>query len=347
MRRKTGGGRFLFAAAFTCATVLAFVAAASGFFLAIGQPPLRTLVDMIGFAVGDAFSLSETLLKTSPVLLCALATILPARLGLVSVGAEGQLYLGALTGTGIVIAMPAEPGWLLIPLMLIAGAAGGALWGLVPGLLRTRFDLNETITTLLLNYVAVLFVSALVYGPWKDPANLGWPATINFPASATLPPLPGTRIHLGFAIGIVAAFVLFILLLTTRWGLALNVLRGNARVGAMIGLSFSREALVVMAMGGAFAGIAGIAETSAVQGRLQPGISVGYGLTGFLVAWLSGHNPLIAVPVSFLIGGLIAAGDSLQLFAKVPAASVTVLQGLLFAIALAASGLAKRRGRHG
>jgi ABC-type uncharacterized transport system permease subunit len=125
---------------------------------------------------------------------------------------------------------------------------------------------------------------------------------------------------------------------------ALRVLRENRKVGDMVGLNYARNALVTMAIGGAIAGLAGICEASAIQGRLQPGLSLGYGLTGFLVAWLSGHNFLWAAPISVLIGGLIAAGDALQLFAKVPAASASILQGLLFATALAVAGAARRWG---
>lgn len=319
-----------------------FLLVATAFFLAIGKPPLRSLTDMVMFSVGDAYSLSETLVKTAPILLCALATILPARLGLVSVGADGQLFVGAIFGTAVVLAFRDAPMAILLPAMLLAGSIGGALWGLVPGWLRGRLDANETIVTLLLNYVGALLVNALVFGPWKDPTNLGWPATAAFPAAATLPGLFGTRAHLGLAFGVVAAVGLGILFTSSRWGRELAILKGNAKVGRMIGLSFPHQAILVMSLGGALAGLAGICEVAAIQGRLQPGISVGYGLTGFLVAWLSGHNPLIAIVVSFLIGGLTAAGDSLQLFAKVPAASATILQGLLFATALAVGGLSQR-----
>jgi general nucleoside transport system permease protein len=321
-----------------------FFLAAAAFFVIIGKPPLATFTDMVMFAVGDSYSLSETLVKTTPILLCALATLLPARLGLVSVGAEGQLFMGAIFGTAVMLAWRNAPMALLVPAMLAGGIAGGAIWGLVPGVLRGRLDVNETITTLLLNYVAALLVNALVYGPWKDPGNLGWPATIAFP-TASLGTFFGTRVHAGLLFALVIAAVLGVVLARSRWGLELAILRGNAKVGRMIGLSFSRQAMVVMALGGAFGGLAGICETAAIQGRLQPGISVGYGLTGFLVAWLSGHNPVVAIPVSFLVGGLIAAGDSLQLFAKVPAASATILQGLLFATALAVGGVAARMRR--
>ena len=301
-----------------------------------------TLGQMALYAFGDSYSLSESLVKATPILLCALAVILPARLGLITVGGEGQLYFGALTGTAIVVSFPNGPMFLLLPAMLLAGAIGGAFWSGAAGFLRARCNVNETISTLLMNYVAVLLVNYVIYGAWKDPASLGWPASIAFPPAATVPSLFGTRVHLGLVVGVIAALILHVGVTYGRWGIALRVLSGNRKVGAMAGFSFVRQTLLVMAIGGSLAGFAGICETSAIQGRLQAGLSVGYGLTGFLVAWLSGQNFLRAVPIAILIGGLIAAGDALQLYSKVPSASATILQGLLFVAALGASGLAGR-----
>lgn len=327
---------------------IAFLLTSIGFFLAIGQPPFEMLGNLVIYAFGDGYSLSESLVKTTPILLCAYAAILPARLGLISVGAEGQLYLGALVGTGVMLALPADAGLGAMLLILAGGVAGGALWALIPAVLRVRMAVNETISTLLLNYVGILLVSHLVYGPWKDPENLGWPATRPFPASATVPDLFGTRVHAGLILACLFGIVGHILLTRSRWAPMLGVMRDNPRLADAVGLNPARAALVMMALGGACAGFAGITEASAIQDRLQPGISVGYGLTGFLVAWLSGHSLLAAIPLSLAIGGLIAAGDALQLFAKVPASSATILQGLLFAVALAVAGVARRRGRaHG
>ncbi|HTO61799.1 MAG TPA: ABC transporter permease [Bradyrhizobium sp.] len=328
--------------------VAAFLGTAAIFLAAIGRPPFATLMQMALYAFGDSYSLSESLVKATPILLCALSVILPARLGLITVGAEGQLYFGALTGTAVVVSYPAAPMIVLMPAMLVAGAAGGAFWSGVAGLLRARSNVNETISTLLMNYVAVLLVSYVIYGAWKDPTSLGWPATIPFPKAATVPSVFGTRAHAGLVVGIIAAVILHIAVTYARWGLALRVLAGNRKVASMAGFDFNRQTLLVMAIGGALAGFAGICETSAIQGRLQAGISVGYGLTGFLVAWLSGQHFLRAIPIAVLVGGLIAAGDALQLYAKVPSASATIMQGLLFAVALGASGLAgKRTTRHG
>ena len=328
-----------------CAT---FLVAATIFLFTIGQPPLATLAHMAIYAFGDGYSLSESLVKATPILLCALAVILPARLGLITVGGEGQLYFGALTGTAVVVSFPAQPMFILLPAMLLAGAIGGAIWSGIAGLLRAKCNVNETISTLLMNYVAVLLVSYAIYGAWKDPTSLGWPATIPFPKAATVPSVFSTRVHAGLVVGVVAAVVLHIAVTYTRWGIALRVLAGNRKVAAMAGFDFVRQTLLVMAIGGALAGFAGICETSAIQGRLQAGISVGYGLTGFLVAWLSGQHFLRAIPIAILIGGLIAAGDALQLYSKIPSASATILQGLLFVAALGAGGLAGRRNaRHG
>jgi general nucleoside transport system permease protein len=327
-----------------CGGCAAFLVAAMIFLLAIGRPPLTTLAQMALYAFGDTYSLSESLVKATPILLCALAVILPARLGLITVGGEGQLYFGALTGTAVVVTFPDGPIFLLLPAMLAAGALGGALLSGTAGLLRARCNVNETISTLLMNYIAALMVNYAIYGAWKDPASLGWPASIAFPPSATVPSLWGTRVHIGLIVGVIAALILHVGVTYTRWGIALKVLSGNRKVGAMAGFSFVRQTLLVMAIGGALAGFAGICETSAIQGRLQAGLSVGYGLTGFLVAWLSGQNFLRAVPIAILIGGLIAAGDALQLYSKIPSSSATILQGLLFVAALGASGLAGRRG---
>jgi simple sugar transport system permease protein len=323
-----------------------FLMAAAIFLAAIGRPPLTTLLQMVLYAFGDSYSLSESLVKATPILLCALAVILPARLGLITVGGEGQLYFGALTGTAVVVSFPMAPMVVLMPAMLLAGALGGSLWSAIAGFLRARCNVNETISTLLMNYVAVLLVSFVIYGPWKDPSSLGWPATIPFPKAATVPNIFGTRAHAGLIAGVAAAVVLHVAVTYTRWGIALRVIAGNRKVAAMVGFSFVRQTLLVMAIGGGLAGFAGICETSAVQGRLQAGISVGYGLTGFLVAWLSGQHFLRAIPIAILIGGLIAAGDALQLYSKIPSASATILQGLLFVAALGASGLASRGARH-
>ena len=329
------------------ATAVLFVVLATGFFMSIGQPPLETLWSLVIFSVGDLYSFSEALAKTAPILLCALAAAVPGRLGLISVGAEGQLHLGAIAGTAVVLVAPDLAMPVMIPAIILAAAIGGGVYGYVPGLLRARLGVNETISTLVLNYIAVLFVSALVYGPWRDPASQGWPSTMTFPEAAVFPALPGTRIHLGLLLGILSAIGLHFFFTYGRRAIQIRILAGNRKVGETFGLSFGTWTIILMALGGGLAGLAGIAEVSAIQGRLQPNISLGYGLTGFLVAWLARHQPLAILPLSLMVGCIVAASDALQLFAKIPAASAVVLQGLLFVSALAAPGLLARFRRIG
>ncbi|WP_160381394.1 ABC transporter permease [Pseudooceanicola pacificus] len=324
-------------------TALVFFAVAAAFFAAIGQSPLKVMTDLVLFAAGDGFSREETLLKAAPILLCALAAAIPGRLGLISVGAEGQLHLGAIFGTAMVLSMPGAPAMILLPATLMAAACGGAFWGAIPGWLRGRLAVNETITTLVMNYIGVLMVNALVFGPWRDPVNLGWPATARFPDAVDLPVLPGTRLHLGLMLGALLALACALAFSRGIRAERVRILAMNRKVGETFGLSFPRHAVVLMALGGAVAGLAGIGEAIAIQGRLQPGLSLGYGLTGFLVAWLCGHRFLPILLVSILIGGLLAAGDALQLYAKVPASSAVILQGLLFVTVLAVPGLLQRR----
>lgn len=328
----------------SAATAGAFALLASLFFLAIGRSPLEMFEAIALAAAGSGYALSESLVRATPILWCALATLVPARLGLVSVGAEGQLYFGALAGTGVMLALPAAPMPLLLPMVLAGGMAGGALWALVPALLRAGAGVNETISTLMLNYVAALLVTWLVYGPWKNPASQGWPATIDFPAAARLPVLLDTRVHLGLPIALGAALLLHLAFTRTRWGLALDLLRSNPRLETLAGLSLRHRILATMLLGGACAGFAGIADTAVVQGRLQADIANGAGLSGFLVAWLAGRSVGAAVGLSLLVGALLAAGDGLQMSTQVPSSATLVVQGLLFVALLGVKGWRLRQG---
>jgi simple sugar transport system permease protein len=322
----------------------AFAVLSSGFFLLIGRGPLDMLQAIATAAAGSGYAVGESLLRATPILLCALATLVPARLGLVSVGAEGQLYFGALVGTGAMLFAPATP--LQLPLVLLGGLAGGAVWALLPALLRVAGDVNETISTLMLNYVAALLVTWLVYGPWKNPQSQGWPASVDFPEAARLPLLFDSRVHVGLLVALAAGVVLHLLLTRSRWGLVLDVLRSNPRLAPLAGLNLKRQVLLTMAVGGALAGLAGIAETSSVQGRLQSSFANGAGLSGFLVAWLAGNRVGPAMVLSLLVGGLLAAGDGLQMMTRVPSSAVLVVQGLMFVAMLGAGGW-RKGGTHG
>jgi general nucleoside transport system permease protein len=330
-----------FAPAFS---LVLFAALASLFFLLLGREPFGLLWQVVKGAFGDTYSLSETLVKTAPILLCALASALPARLGMLSVGATGQFYAGAILGTWIVLHAMDWPAIFLMPALLIGGFVGGGLMGGIAGFLRARFKVNETLVTLLLNYIGGFWVEYFVYGPWRDTSNLGWPATPAFPEAAKLPSLFGTRCHVGLLMGIALALLLHVCLTGTRWGLVLRILRGHEKMALWAGLDARKAAFLLMFLGGGLAGLAGIAETSAIQGRLQSGIAANYGLTGFLVAWMSQQHFVKILPYSLAMGALLAASDALQLFAELPAASAVVLQVLLFLSVFVSDRLFSRQG---
>jgi simple sugar transport system permease protein len=322
-----------------------FLLLASAFFYFNGYAPLEIFQQIAQGAFGNAFSTNTTLAKSIPILFCALATALPARMGLVSVGAEGQLYFGALAGTAAVLSLTNAPFWQLFPATLALTLMGGALWGAIPGILRAGLGVNETIVTILMNYIGIQLVEYAVYGPWKDAGNLGWPATIAFPHAAKFPTIGVGAFSSNWALvlAVVLALGLHLLVERSRWGTALALLRSNPRVARMAGLSYVAHAITVMALAGSFAGLAGLVQTANVQNHLQPDISSGYGYVGFLVAWLAGQNFLRIIPLALLMGGLLSAGDALQLFAQLPFANTVVMQALLFISVLGVGAWRERR----
>jgi simple sugar transport system permease protein len=271
-------------------------------------------------------------------MLCALAVALPARVGLVNVGGEGQLYFGALFASWAALYLSGIPGGLMLPLMVLLAMVGGALWAFVPALLRARGWLNETISTLLLNYVAALVVQFFVFGPWKDPKSANFPQSQPFPDIARLPTLGAERIHAGLILALIAVAVLAFILSRTRWGFEMRAIGGNPEAARRTGVPIATYILVTLLMGGALAGIAGLGEVSAIQGRLRPDFSPGYGFIGFLVSWLAGHNPLTVVVMALLLGVLTAGGDSLQISQRLPFASVNLLMALTLAAVLVQRG---------
>lgn len=318
------------------------VVLAAAFFVAIGQEPWSLLTLIARSAAGDSYALTETLVRATPILLCALATAVPARAGLITVGAEGQLYFGALIGTGFMLANLAGTGVWWLPAMACVAMVAAAAWALLPALLRTQLGVNETITTLLINYIAALLVTWVVYGPWKNPASQGWPATAEFPQAFKPATYFDSRVHSGLWLAVALAVALHLLLTRTRWGLTLDILRSNPRAGKAAGLRWRRNVLLTMALGGMLAGLAGILETASVQGRLQANLSAGAGFSGFLVAWLARNHCLRIVPFSLLVGGLLASGDGLQMMANLPSSISLVVQGLLFVAVLLVGGLFRR-----
>src|ERR1700733_9474099 len=277
------------ASRFVLVALIAFGAFAALLTVA-GMDPLKAYLDTIRYVFGNAYGFSELLVRMIRLLLTAVAAALPARLGLINVGGEGQLYMGAWLATAGALRYPELPAWLLLPLMTALGFAGGALWALLPGVLRAARLVNETISTLLLNYVAPLIVSFFIFGPWRSPESASYPQSPAFVDAARLPSFAGTRVHTGLLYGLVALALYSLVMRRTRWGLEMRAIGGNAEASLRLGLPVPAYMIGSMAVAGGAAGLAGMAEVSAIQGRLVAQLSPGYGFMGFLVAWLAGGS---------------------------------------------------------
>ena len=311
-----------------------------GIFVAVfGKNPLDLYFYMYQGAFGTWFSWQNTLTRAAPLILTALCTALPAQLGMVIIGGEGALLVGALSATGAALLMQSAPPLAVQLAMAGAGMIGGGLWIMLSGGLRQFRGVNETISSLLLVYIALAILNHLVEGPMRDPASLNKPSTREIGAANMIGSIPGTDIHWGFAFGIVAALLAYILIYHTVFGFAARVAGGNIRAAKVVGLAVGRLILVTCFLAGAAAGLAGMVEVAAVQGRANANLAVGYGFTGILVSFLARHNPLAVIPVAILLGGIGASGGLLQRRLGLPDASVLVLQGIIFVTVLASESL--------
>ncbi len=316
------------------AVLIAFLITAV-FLLLVGRNPIEVYIGIYQGAFGDSFSFSETLVAATPIMLCGLGVAIAQWLGMMNVGVEGQLYLGAIGATYVALNCHFTHSWQLLPLMLVGAAICGGFWSFIPAILRVTIGVSEVITTLLMNYIALLLVEFLIHGPWEDPNNVSWPQTAAFPAIAELPHLFATRVHLGIVFGIGIALLFAFLLPTTKIGFISRVIGSNPDAAEYAHYKVKRYQVWAMIISGAVAALAGFSQVSAIEGRLRSGLSPGYGYTGFLACWLARHNPIAIVIVSILIGGLLSGADSLQLSAKLPFATVNILQGMIFFCLLA------------
>jgi len=290
-------------------------------------------------AFGDWFSWQNTLQRAAPLMLTALCVAIPARAGLVIIGGEGAMVLGGLACAALPYVITPPANILGTALVCAAGAVAGALWIMLAGFLRQFRGINETISSLLLAYVAVGLFKHWVEGPLRDPASLNKPSTLALNEGLRIGGIAGSDIHWGLVLGIVACLALGVWLKWTASGFAVRVVGGNPRTAQLVGLPASRLVLLACAVGGACAGLAGAVEVAAVHTSANASLIAGYGYAGILVAFIARHNPLAVIPVAILFGGFGAAGSLLQRRLGLPDASVMVLQGMAFVLILASEAL--------
>jgi general nucleoside transport system permease protein len=316
-----------------------------GIFVALfGKNPLDLYFYMYQGAFGTAFSWQNTLTRAAPLILTALCTALPAQLGMVIIGGEGALLIGALAATSAALALQSMPPLVVQVAMASAGMIGGGLWILLSGALRQYRGVNETISSLLLVYIALAILNHLVEGAMRDPASLNKPSTREIGAANMIGTIPGTDVYWGLLFGLIAALASYVLIYHTTFGFAARVAGGNVRAAKIVGLSVGKLILTICFLAGTCAGLAGMVEVAAVQGRTNANLAAGYGFTGILVAFLARQNPLAIIPVAILLGGISASGGLLQRRLGLPDASVLVLQGIIFVFVLASDALYGRIG---
>lgn len=314
-----------------------FTLAVSGLLvLWAGAPVGRTYVLLAQGAFGSVFALTETLTRAVPLILTGLAAAVAFRAHLYNIGAEGQLYAGALAavavgglhgGTGL----EWSP-YLLFPLMMLAAALAGALWLLGPALMKARLGVDEVVTTLLLNFVMLLLVSALLDGPMKDPTAMGWPQSVALQGDLELAKLvPQTRLHTGLLWALALAVLVWGLMARTVAGFRIRAVGANARAAAFAGVPVTRTVVLVALLSGGLAGLAGAIEVAGRTSYVTLDMSPGYGYSGIVIAMLAGLNPLGVVAAAIFVAGVLVGADSMSRAVGVPTylADVIVATSLL------------------
>lgn len=305
--------------------------------LASGANPLTTYAAMLRGAFGSLYSFSETLVKAIPLMLTGLGVSIAFRMQFWNIGAEGQLVLGGVAGAWVALFLNGViPDALLLPAAILAGMMAGALWAGVPAGLKAYLGVDETLTSLMLNYVAILLASHLYYGPWRDPQGYGFPGTAQFPITAWLPRLWG-RAHWGLIFAVILALLLWFILNRTRWGFELKIIGENKTAARYLGINIARNILLALLLSGALSGLAGACEVTGISRRLQQGLSIGYGYTAIIVAWMAQLNSVVVLFVAVLMGALLVGGDQVQMMMGLPASMGLVLQGMILFPMLAGS----------
>lgn len=318
--------------------------AGAAIFAFMGANPLTAYSVMFEGAFGTWARFSEVLVKASALTLTGLAVILAARMNLWNIGCEGQLVMGAIFASGLALWLGNTlPSLILLPILFLGGAAGGAVWASGPAWLRSRLGVSEIISTLLLNYVAIALMEHMFFGPWRDPAGFGFPGTAIFADAAHLPRFPGTRVHPGLIFGLIGAGLLAWALAKTRWGFELTVMGLGPKAADYAGMDAAKRGFWVLILSGAIAGLAGMAEVTAIHHRLQQGVAVGYGYDGVIVACLARLRPGLAPVGAVVLAAVLVGGEYLQTRMRLPsAASLVIEAALLFSLLWLQTRTAKR-----
>lgn len=311
--------------------------------IAVGGNPLGAYWSLFEGAFGSRSGIAETGAIFIPLLILSLGLAVAFRCHLWNMGAEGQMYMGALAGVLVALYFPGLPAALLIPLLLVVGFLGGAFWGAIPGLLRAKFKLNMVVTTIMLNFVAMFFINYLVFGPMREPGSWNnWTVPISF--SARLPKLIlGTRLHVGFFIAIVLMFLVYLLLQKMVFGARIKAVGLGPEAASYMGIPISKTMVLAMIISGGLAGLAGIIEISGIHHRLFTGFTQGYGYLAIITTWLGKAHPIGVSLGALFFAALISGGEQLHRATGLPRAFVAAIQGIMLLTMLLSEYLVRRK----
>lgn len=317
--------------------------------LALGKNPIEAYSAMLNGAFGDDRSLFRTLTRATPLLLVAIGICIAYRGGMINIGAEGQLFIGAISATAFSLALAGQlPGGLLAILTLIVGATAGATWGAVPGILKARFDVNEILSTVMMNEIAIQLLIYLLSGPMIDPEQVKLGTRV--PQSSALPEdvwlgrlAPPSQIHIGLFVALAMAAIVYALLWRTTIGYRIRAVGENRDAARYAGISVPRYMALSLILSGALAGLAGAVEVTGVTHRMVEGFAVGYGFSGIVVALFGRLHPIGAVPSAILFGALLVGADRMQRTVQVPSATIVALQGLVVVFVVSSEIWVRRR----
>jgi ABC-type uncharacterized transport system permease subunit len=310
----------------------------------MGRSPVKAFHVFIREPLTDPWALQEVLLKSTPLMLISIGLIFCFRANRWNIGAEGQFLLGGIFGGGVAIATHGLTGPWIIPLMLLAGMAGGLLYAAIPAVLRNRFGISEILTSLMLVYVAELLLDYLVRGPWRDPKGFNFPQSVPFTDAAQLHPLfEGGRLHAGFFMALLVVGIAILVFRRSLFGFAVSASGEAPRAANFAGFQEKRITLIVFLISGALAGLAGVVEVAGQVGQLRPGFGQGLGFTAIIVAFLGRLSPVGAALSAFIIAVLLIGAESAQVSLKLPFDLTRFFMGLLLICVLAGESLNRYR----
>lgn len=312
-------------------SVVAAIVVTIIFLFAVGKTPFQVADILQSMFVQTFFSyygILDTLTKAIPLTITSIGIALAFKMKLWNIGGEGQIAMGAFAAAGVAMLFPNLPAIALLPLMAVAAMAMGALWAALAGLPKAYMGVNETITTLMLNYVALKWLQHLITGPWRDPAAKGFPMAPKIPIGGEFPVLGDTSLHLGLLLAVVLVLAYHFLLSRSRWGYEIRVIGESSRAAEYAGIPVKRNMLAVLMLSGAVAALAGMSELSGMSHRLETAISGGYGYTAIIIAWLARLNPLGIVAMSVFMSGLLVGGSYAQ-SAGISSAIAVMIEGTI------------------